>query len=71
MPSKDVAAAHTGESAIFHFENYGSRARTHQSKKRPRIKFLKFLLHQLGIAKFLIINNKGVGGGGRERVFAS
>jgi hypothetical protein len=67
MPSKDVAAAHTGESAIFHFGNYGARA---HSKKRLRIKFLKFLLHQLGIAKFLIINNKGVGGG-RERVLAS
>jgi hypothetical protein len=33
MPSKDVAAAaHTGESAIFHFGNYGARA---QQKAPP------------------------------------
>lgn len=65
MPSKDVVVwrrrTHRGESAIFHFGNYSARA-----EKRLRIKFLKFLLHQLGIAKFLIINNKGVGGGGES-----
>jgi len=69
MPSKDVARRHTPERAQFFILEIMARA---HSKKRLRIKFLKFLLHQLGIAKFLIINNKGVGGGGgRERVLAS